>query len=175
MHGSGPINGQADLNQFFTEKSLTDIGPAGSNLLHIGTHFILRPGNVTRSTLLLGDGQTLSLARLRALPTMPRQQLVVLSACQSGVPVLGADGVEVDGLAASWMARGADRVLASLWRVDDRNTASFMRRFYQALAARPGDYGAALHAAQTFHAVRPDQALGHPYYWAAFNLIERSD
>jgi len=174
MHGSGPISGQADLNQFFTEKSLSDIGPAGGNLLHIGTHFILRPGNVTRSALLLGDGQALSLARLRTLPAMPPQRLVVLSACQSGVPVLGADGVELDGLAASWMARGADRVLASLWRVDDRATAPFMRRFYQALAARPGDYGTALSAAQALQTDGPEQALGHPYFWAAFNLIERS-
>lgn len=178
MQGSGPIGGRADLNQFFTEKSLSgigsDSGPAGSNLLHIGTHFILRPGNVTRSTLLLGDGQALSLDRLRALPAMPRQQLVVLSACQSGVPVLGADGVELDGLAASWMARGAERVMASLWRVDDRATAPFMRRFYQALAARPGDYGAALQAAQVLHAANPEQPLTHPYFWAAFNLIERS-
>ncbi|MFG6433378.1 CHAT domain-containing tetratricopeptide repeat protein [Roseateles sp. LYH14W] len=168
MQGSGPIGGQADLNQFFTEKSLSDISPAGGNLLHIGTHFILRPGNVTRSALLLGDGQALSLARLRTLPAMAPQRLVVLSACQSGVPVLGADGVELDGLAASWMARGAERVLASLWRVDDRTTAPFMRRFYQALAARPGDYGAALRAAQG------QQTDSHPYFWAAFNLIERS-
>lgn len=178
MQGSGAIGGQADLNQFFTEKSLSgigsDSGPAGGNLLHIGTHFILRPGNVTRSALLLGDGQLLSLARLRTLPAMPPQRLVVLSACQSGVPVLGADGVELDGLAASWMARGAERVLASLWRVDDRATAPFMRRFYQALAARPGDYGAALHAAQGLQTTGPEQALGHPYFWAAFNLIERS-
>lgn len=174
LQGSGPISGRADLNQFFTEKSLADIGPADGNLLHIGTHFILRPGNVTRSTLLLGDGQSLNLARLRTLPAMPRQQLVVLSACQSGVPVLGADGVEVDGLAASWMTRGAERVLASLWRVEDRATAGFMRRFYQALAARPGDYGAALQAAQASHLADAGQPHSHPYYWAAFNLIERS-
>lgn len=178
MHGSGPISGQADLNQFFTEKSLSgigsDSGPASGNLLHIGTHFILRPGNITRSALLLGDGQALTLARLRTLPSMPRQQLVVLSACQSGVPVLGADGIELDGLAASWMARGAERVLASLWRVDDRATAPFMRRFYEALAAHPGDYGAALRAAQALETAGPGQAPGHPYFWAAFNLIERS-
>lgn len=174
MQGSGPISGRANLNQFFTEKSLADIGPADGNLLHIGTHFILRPGNVTRSTLLLGDGQSLNLARLRTLPGMAPQQLVVLSACQSGVPVLGADGVEVDGLAASWMARGAERVLASLWRVEDRATAGFMRRFYQALAARPGDYGAALQAAQASQLADAGQPLSHPYYWAAFNLIERS-
>lgn len=170
--GSGPLDGQADANEFFTEQSLRQAGEGGQGaptLLHIGTHFVLRPGDMSRSWLLLGDGQRLSLGALRSVPLVAKS-LVMLSACQTGVPGASANGVEVDGLSATLMGSGAARVIASLWRVDDRRTAPLMRRFYQALAARPNDYAAALRQAQQAAIADPSS---HPYDWAAFNLVER--
>src|SRR5262249_20120798 len=75
-------------------------------------------------------------------------ELVVLSACQTG---LGKEikGEGLIGLARGFMYAGAPRIVASLWKVDDRATSELMRRFYQGMlgpeALRPA---AALRQAQ---------------------------
>jgi CHAT domain-containing protein len=92
--------------------------------------------------------------------------LVVLSACQTA---LGQDvrGEGLVGLTRGFMYAGAPRVVATLWRVDDRATAELMRRFYgEMFGARPRPAAAALRAAQASMAREPRWA--HPYYWAAF-------
>lgn len=167
--GQGPMPGEARLNALFTEPALSRAGASlqPGDLLHIGTHFVLRPGSVAKSWLLLGDGQRLALERLRGIE-LGRPRLVTLSACETGVmdSALG-DGREVDGLAATLLDRGASQVLASLWRVDDRATARFMQRFYAAYAREQGDASAALQTAQK-------QAMAEgaaPRDWAAFVLL----
>lgn len=166
----GVLPGQADINSHFTEAAWREAGPAQppGGVVHVGTHFVLRPGNVSQSWLLLGDGGRLPLERLRQWP-LGSPRLLTLSACETAVPAgAGADGREVDGLSGTLLASGAGQVLASLWRVDDRRTAALMRRFY-ALAARPGsDLADALQTAQT-EALRGGQPA---HAWAAFVLSE---
>lgn len=58
-------------------------------------------------------------------------------------------------------------MLASLWRVDDRETARFMQRFYAELARVPGDAALALQRAQAVSARRE----GGVPHWAAFTLL----
>lgn len=174
--GTGPFVGQADLNAHFTEQRLRGVTETTANqrdsaLLHIGTHFVLRPGSITRSWLLLGDGTRLGLDRIRTL-RLDRTELVTLSACQSGLPGTEADGVEVEGLPATLLGRGARRVLASLWRIDDRRTALLMKRFYAELALRPKDFAGALRAAQLAALSGRLGPMSHPYHWAAFGLVE---
>jgi CHAT domain-containing protein/tetratricopeptide (TPR) repeat protein len=56
-------------------------------------------------------------------------ELVVLSACQSGLGALpGAEGAL--GLQRSFQTAGARSVVASLWKVDDAATALLMEEFY---------------------------------------------
>lgn len=163
--GRGPMRGEADADQRFTEAGLRE-ATLRAEVLHIGTHFVLRPGNVSRSWLMLGDGQRLALQRLRALD-LGAPRLVTLSACDTAAGGGGADGREIDGLAATWLAKGAGQVLASLWRVDDRETARFMQRFYAELARVPGDAALALQRAQAVSARRE----GGVPHWAAFTLL----
>lgn len=165
--GRGPMRGEGDADQRFTEAGLRE-ATHQAGVLHIGTHFVLRPGNVSRSWLMLGDGQRLALQRLRELD-LGAPRLVTLSACDTAVPGAGADGREIDGLAATWLAKGAGQVLASLWRVDDRETARFMRRFYAELTRTPGDAAGALHRAQSAAA----RQGGEVPHWAAFTLLVR--
>lgn len=168
--GTGPLPGSGHLNEAFTEAQLVGLaGQQPEQLLHLGTHFVLRPGNVSRSWLLLGDGARLHLDRLRQLP-LGQPRLVTLSACETAVGVQ-ADGREVDGLASTLIDGGAHEVVASLWRVEDAGTARFMRRFYAALAAHRGQAAAALRQAQV-----EAQRAGEPArIWAAFVLLRRAD
>lgn len=167
--GRGPMPGQARLNAHFTEAALRHAAGAGptDHLLHIGTHFVLRPGQISRSWLLLGDGSRLQLAQMRDL-TWGQPGLITLSACETAVSDAGNSGSEVDGMAASLLHNGARRVLASLWRVDDRATARFMQDFYARYARAGSDAAHALQATQRAAMVRGEPA----HQWAAFVLLE---
>jgi CHAT domain-containing protein len=93
--------------------------------------------------------------------------LVVLSACQTA---LGKEirGEGIVGLTRGFMYAGAARVVASLWRVDDRATAELMRRFYEAMLGEKLRPAAALRAAQV--SMWKEKRWQAPYYWAAFTL-----
>jgi CHAT domain-containing protein/Tfp pilus assembly protein PilF len=95
-------------------------------------------------------------------------ELVVLSACQTG---LGKEikGEGLIGLTRGFMYAGAPRIVASLWKVDDRATSELMKRFYQGMlgpeASRPAE---ALRQAQL--SIWKEKQWREPYYWAAFVL-----
>jgi CHAT domain-containing protein len=64
------------------------------------------------------------------------------------------------------MYAGARRVLASLWKVDDKATADLMKQFYKALLSDGRRPSAAIRAAQIYMIKQSKE----PYYWAAFAL-----
>jgi CHAT domain len=92
----------------FTEARLRSVlqDTGDDSVLHIGTHFSLRPGNVMRSFLVLGDGSRLSL---------------------DAISELSFSGIELVTLSAR-------QVIASLWQVEDKSTALLMRELYEHLA-----------------------------------------
>jgi CHAT domain-containing protein len=94
--------------------------------------------------------------------------LVVLSACQTA---LGKEirGEGLVGLTRGFMHAGVPRVVASLWKVDNRATAELMRRFYgHMLGGEQLPPAAALRAAQIEMA--RSAAWNRPFYWAGFVL-----
>lgn len=93
--------------------------------------------------------------------------LVVLSACQTA---LGKEirGEGLVGLTRGFMYAGAPRVVASLWQIDDRATAEFMKRFYEGMLGQKLRPAAALRAAQA--SMYKDPRWHQPHYWAAFTL-----
>jgi len=93
--------------------------------------------------------------------------LVVLSACQTA---LGKEirGEGLVGLTRGFMYAGAPRVVASLWQIDDRASAEFMKRFYEGLLGQKLRPAAALRAAQV--SMQKDPRWHAPHYWAAFTL-----
>ena len=165
--GTGPFEGAGTANQYFTASSLQAaaqrVGSGG--FLHIGTHFVLRPGNARESWMLMGDGGRLSVEGLSRI-LLGNPGLVTLSACETATPAQGANGREIDGLASVVMQQGAAAVLATLWQVDDRATASLMKHFYAALGRQPADPLAALAAAQR-RGMEDDRGVPH---WAAYVL-----
>ena len=93
--------------------------------------------------------------------------LVVLSACRSA---LGRDvrGEGMMGMTRGFFYAGAERVLVSLWNVNDRVTAELMRRFYRGMLEEGLSPAAALRAAQD--GIRRQDRWRSPYYWAGFSL-----
>jgi CHAT domain-containing protein len=93
---------------------------------------------------------------------------VALNACQTG---LGKEvkGGGLVGLARRFMYAGAPRVVASLWKVDDRGASGLMKRFYQGLLgpelSRPAG---ALRQAQL--SIWKQKQWRELYYWAAYVL-----
>ncbi len=92
-------------------------------------------------------------------------QLVVLSACRSA---LGEEvrGEGLVGLSRGFMYAGAPAVLASLWEVDDRQTADLMVELYRGLAGGEPKAEALRRAKQSL--AEADLA---PRYWAPFVLL----
>ncbi|MGH9901738.1 MAG: CHAT domain-containing protein, partial [Pyrinomonadaceae bacterium] len=93
--------------------------------------------------------------------------LVVLSACRTA---LGKEirGEGLIGLTRGFMYAGSPRVVASLWRVNDRATAELMKRFYQGMLRENLRPAAALRAAQV--SMSRDRRWAAPQYWAAFTI-----
>jgi len=92
--------------------------------------------------------------------------LVVLSSCNSA---LGKDlqSEGIIGLTRAFLYAGSQRVISTLWKVNDQATAQLMRLFYSHLHAGESP-ASALRSAQSDLAKDPQWR--HPYYWAAFVL-----
>lgn len=147
---------------------------ADYRILHLATHGLLNSAHPELSGVVLSlvDGQGKAqdgFLRLHEIYNLRLSaDLVVLSACQTG---LGKEvrGEGLVGLTRGFMYAGAQGVVASLWKVDDRATAELMKRFYGNMLGdnnlRPA---AALRAAQT--AMWRTKGWESPYNWAAFVL-----
>lgn len=94
-------------------------------------------------------------------------ELVVLSACETG---LGKQirGEGLVGLTRGFMYAGAQRVVVSLWSVDDEATKELMVAFYKGMLKEGMRPPAALRAAQI--KMWKQKQWQAPYYWAAFVL-----
>jgi CHAT domain-containing protein len=141
--------------------------------LHIATHGLLNSQHPELSGLLF------SLVDQRGRPQNGFLQLheiynldlaadlVVLSACQTA---LGREirGEGLIGLTRGFMYAGANRVLATLRKVDDEATAEMMRLFYAAMIQDKQSPSAALRTAQ-LEMQRRKQWIA-PFYWSGFTL-----
>lgn len=93
--------------------------------------------------------------------------LVVLSGCETA---LGREirGEGLVGLTQGFLYAGARRVVASLWRVEDRATSELMGLFYRGLLRDGLRPAAALRQAQI--AIAAERRWRDPYFWAPFVL-----
>lgn len=91
--------------------------------------------------------------------------LVVLSACDSALgKTMGPEGMF--SLSRAFFYAGVRRVVASLWPVDDRASAAFMKLFYEALLQHHRAPQAAIADAQA--GMQRDARWRQPFYWAGF-------
>lgn len=95
--------------------------------------------------------------------------LTVLSACQTGQGDISEDGVL--GLQRGFKKAGAQRMLLSLWNVNDEATNFFMQSFYRLLFEHQSCYEA-LHGAQMELRNYKNGKFDYSKYWAAFILLD---
>jgi tetratricopeptide (TPR) repeat protein len=159
----------------FTANRATALGADISQyrIIHFATHGLLNSQHPELSGVVLSlvdeEGRPQDgFLRLHDIYNMKlAADLVVLSACKTG---LGKDikGEGLVGLTRGFFYAGAPRVVASLWKVDDRATAELMRLFYRGMLRDGLRPAAALRMAQIEMWKQPRWAA--PYYWAGFTL-----
>lgn len=93
-------------------------------------------------------------------------ELVVLSACQTGLGQLKDDGVF--GLQRGFKKAGAHTLLMSLWSVDDHATQVMMTQFYQHLMLTHNRFLAFRQAQQAMR----EMGYNDPFYWASFIMLD---
>jgi len=166
------------------------------NIIHLATHGKFVVGKVENSFILFGNTQAdvVTLDEVKDL-TMSNVDLVVLSACETGLGGKLGNGEEILGLGYQFQRAGARATIASLWQVDDGGTQILMDAFYTALkqgmtkaqalqeaqkALITGNYSSVGGKRAEIEIVdsRPGKPrtlssdrLNHPYYWAPFILI----
>lgn len=159
---------------FSASRSLvTKANLADYRIVHFATHGLINNQNPDLSGVVLslvdeqGRPQNGFLRLYDIYNLKLDADLVVLSACQTA---LGKEikGEGLVGLTRGFMYAGSPRVVASLWRIDDRATADIMKRFYQAMLKDGLRPAAALRAAQI--SMSQDKRWHSPHYWAAFTL-----
>ncbi|NEO28709.1 MAG: CHAT domain-containing protein, partial [Kamptonema sp. SIO4C4] len=141
-------------------------------MVHLATHGCIQDNPLLSSlalSLYSEQGEKLDgLLRLQDIFNLQlNAELVVLSACQTAV---GEDvrGEGVIGLTRGFMYAGAERVVVSLWSVNDLATSRLMGDYYQQMLEEELDPLAALREAQL--KMWESEQWTAPYYWAAFTL-----
>ena len=178
------------LNQQFGRDFIYEM--EDYNVVHLATHAKFVSGKPQDSFILLGNGESVTLKEVENW-SLNNVDLVVLSACETGVGDSLGNGSEILGFGYQMQRAGARAAIASLWSVDDGGTQQLMTAFYQALQQPNTNKAAALQQAQLVaisgqsssptssqrglgivadrSAAATRGKLSHPYYWAAFFLI----
>jgi CHAT domain-containing protein len=168
----GIYPGTIYLNEAFTETALID-ALHQHEVVHVASHFVFDAGNEQESHLLLGDGNTVTLERLRDRSfDFSLLDLITLSACETAIGGGREDGREIEGFAALVQTRGARAVIATLWAVADASTALLMHEFYRLRRDAGLSKAEALRAAQ-LALLQGDagREATHPFHWAPCILL----
>jgi CHAT domain-containing protein len=161
------LGGQPLIGTQATESAVAKLMPK-AQIIHLATHGLLgdfsdrvMPGAV----VLAASGQDDGLLTANEIFEMKlKAELVVLSACQTGLGRITGDGVI--GLSRSFFKAGVPSVIVSVWKVPDAPTAMLMTEFYKNLQDTPDKAQALRNAMLTTMKKYPE-----PGEWSAFNLI----
>lgn len=158
-----------------TEERLRSVLESGG-LVHFASHAVMNARNPLFSRLEVAPGRREEpdddgrLEIHEILDMQIKTPLIYLSGCDTGLGPATAtrfdSGEDYSTLAQSFLYVGAQNVLATLWRVEDRSASLLASYFYEELRdALPPQ---ALANAQLRMISHPE--FGDPFYWAGYRL-----
>ncbi|MDW8302832.1 MAG: tetratricopeptide repeat protein [Bacteroidia bacterium] len=180
LPNSTVVTGVAATEEFV--KSLKN-----PRILHIATHGYFKKGQYQSSTQAMLNAGLLFAGvvdydrmemrpldkedgKLTAFEVMNMEldstELVVLSACETGLGQASKEGVY--GLQRAFKVAGAQSIIMSLWKVNDEATQLLMTKFYENWQKKGMPKRKAFEVAQK----QIRKHYKQPYYWGAFVMVE---
>ena len=150
------------IGQEATEETFLEHANS-ANIIHLATHGYSDESKPEESFLVF-KSNLLQAKEIQNLLLIA--DLVVLSACQTGLGKITGDGVV--GMSRSFLIAGARSVLVSLWRISDSATAEIMKSFYHFYHKGQTKAEALRNAMLT---LRKNPQYSHPRYWSGFYLV----
>lgn len=180
-----------------TEQVFRQLNGNSPDILHISTHgFFANPqksisipyfqrinekNSMTCTGLVFANGESawqgepypldndnlLSASEVSAL-NLDNTELVVLSACETGLGSVNSDGVY--GLLRGFKQAGTKSICVSLWSVNDLSTSQFMQSFYKIWFSKYK--GKNMQKAMKEAMIEQRGRTPSPYYWAPFILYD---
>ena len=152
---------------------LSDAAPADM-AMHRSALLMAGAGQTMRGKHDTGTEDGILTAREIASLDLHGTRIVMLSACQSGLGDLDADGVF--GLQRGFKKAGVETIIMSLWPVNDHATYLFVSQFYQSLLDGAPIYKALEQGRSTLKdytdPVSGTHPYNHPEHWAAFIALD---
>ncbi|MEW6367517.1 MAG: CHAT domain-containing protein [Acidobacteriota bacterium] len=155
------------------EARVKSIMSNGARVVHFATHGFIDEHRGSRAGLLLasGPGEDGLLVADEIYARRVPSELVVMSACQTARGRL-LDGEGAQSLARAFIYAGARSVVASLWRVDDLQSARLMECFYRRITEGMTPARALCSAKLSLLHSTPGV---QPRDWAAFIIVGDAD
>lgn len=159
------------LGKNASEAALKQQDLSRFRILHFAAHAIASERDPERAGLVMHSGSDSEdgLWQPREIRRQNMQaDLVTLSACETALgKIEGQAGIA--NLATAFLLAGTRNVVASLWMVDDRSTATIMTYFYARLR-KSESIAEAMRGAQMDMLTQFGRDMA-PYYWAGFSVI----
>lgn len=150
------------LHQDDTPRLVEDKAMTRSGLLFAGANAVLQGEEIPEGC----DDGILTAQEIAALD-FRGLDLLVLSACQTGLGEIKGDGVF--GLQRGFKKAGAQSIVMSLWEVPDEATQILMTEFYENYLSGKSKRESLLNAQKV---VRESRGFEHPENWAGFILLD---
>ena len=170
------ISGDIFVKQKAGEQAFKKAAP-NYRILHLGTHAQVNNQSPLQSRLFFAralpadtlntDDSYLHAYEIYAMHL--KAELAVLTACETGSGVYH-QGEGVISLAHSFMYAGCSSVIMSLWKIDDKTSASIITDFYK-LLSQGRSKSDALRLAKLQYMDNAPANMSHPYFWAGLALI----
>lgn len=168
-HGFSALDPKVDVNktQLRIPEQKNRYTASDNPLLRSGLMMAGSAANWSGTTNLTGELDGILTAQEVSNLNLLNTQLVVLSACETGLgDIKGREGVF--GLQRAFRMAGANYLLLSLWRIKDEETSEYMQLFYSELLKQNNISKAYTSAQGTMRQKYPNS----PMKWAGFVLVE---
>lgn len=193
--GAFQITGKRAVEESFKYWSITS-NPEEKNIFHIATHSCLLSSEnlnweglpISRQEVafkrdgLLFSGASYAINKIPYSPDkmndgilfseeisvldLRSADIVVMSACNTAAGEDSLDGIY--GLQRAFKIAGANTIIMTLWRTNDKATMRFMDVFYENLFSGNSKYASFNRAQQTIR----HEYDNDPYYWAPFIMLD---